>query len=250
MSKFVIPRQASLGAAAAENDGLFLKECFVDTGLIQQTLAIDGAPSIISGRTGSGKSAIFSRIRDTYEHVCDLKPESLSLNFLSDSWILQVLTKQEFDLGLFYQQLWRHVLVVELLKYEKGLENESKTKSFLEMFANMFKDQAQKRRAFEYLTKYGGEFWEDTELRVRHIHEMFEKTLLKEMGASFQTLKAKYNSGQTFTAAENQELVVNARKIVSSIQMQELAQIIDILDDHVFDDKKKQVILIVDDLDS
>jgi hypothetical protein len=249
MAKYVIPRHANIGAAAAENDDDYLSDCFVDTGLISRILSPNNTVSILTGRTGSGKSALFSEIRKNYEHVCELRPESLSLNFLADSWLLQVLTEADFDLGLFYQQLWRHVLVIELLKYEKGLDSETKTKGFISNFPNIFRDNSKKKRAFEYLTKYGGHFWEDTELRVRHIAESFAENVSKEMGIKFKELEAKRASGRNLSISETQELVVNARKIVSALQMQELANIIEILDEDVFDDKKKQVVLVIDDLD-
>lgn len=249
MAKFVIPRQAAIGAAAAENDDAYLADCFVDTGMISQLLSPANSVSILSGRTGSGKSAIISRIKDEQDHVCEVRPESLSLSFLADSWLLKTLSIEEFDLGLFYQQLWRHVIIIELLKYEKGLTDAKKAAGFITQFQNLFRNDSQKKRAFEYLTQYGGTFWEDTELRVRHIAEGFEGSFQSEMGIKFGAMQSKVQNGEKLSVAESKELVVNARKIVNSIQMQELANIIDIMDEHIFDDKKKQVILVIDDLD-
>ncbi len=159
------------------------------------------------------------------------------------------MTDQEFDLDLFYQQLWRHVIVIELLRYEKGLESEAKVRTFLSTLGALFKDNSGKLRAFEYLTKFGGEFWEDTEQRVKHIANTFENNFREAMGANYAALKGKVESGEKFTQSENLEIVTNARKIVNSIQMQELSKIIEILDEHVFDDRKKQVVLLIDDLD-
>lgn len=249
MSKYVIPRHAEIGSAAAENDDVYFTDCFVDTGLISRLLDSNSARSVIVGRTGSGKSAIARKISETHPHVCVIQPESLSLNFLADSWLLNVLTDQDFDLGLFYQQLWRHVIVIELLRYEKGLESESKTRSFISNFSSIFKDNSGKIRAFEYLTEYGGEFWEDTEQRVRHIANNFENNVSHSMGANYAAIKGKVEAGEKVSHNESVELVSNARKIVNSFQMQELSKIIDILDDHVFDDRKKQVVLLIDDLD-
>ncbi len=249
MPKVVIPIQSTLGTAAAENDDFYFSECFVDTGLIDQLLSPLSAQSIVAGRTGSGKSAILRKIEETSEHVCILNPETLSLGFLADSWLLNFLTTKDVDLGLFYQQLWRHVLVIELLRYEKNLESEYKVKSFIQSFSDIFKDNTAKLRAFEYLTKYGGQFWEDTELRVRHIAQAFEDNLSAEMGASFAGIRSKIEAGSNVSQTESSEIISNARKIVNSIQMQELSKIIDILNEDVFDDKKRQVILLIDNLD-
>lgn len=84
---------------------------------------------------------------------------------------------------------------------------------------------------------------------MRHITESFANNVSREMGLKFKELEAKRSSGKNLSSSETQELVVNAKKIVSALQMQELANLIDILDEDVFDDKKKQVVLVIDDLD-
>ncbi|AOF99259.1 KAP family P-loop domain protein [Blastomonas sp. RAC04] len=249
MANIVIPRYADLGKAAAEDDDDYFSDCFVDTGIIDRILANNSSTSVLVGRTGSGKSAIIRRIKETHDNVCELHPDNLSLAYLADSWLLKFLTDQNFDLSLFYQQLWRHVLVVELLRFYEKLDSANKSKTFLAKLNNLFKDNSGKQKAMEYLTKYGGDFWSDTDERIRHITEEFQKQVETEAGAAFKGVETKYRRGETIGRHEAKELVSKAQKITSSVQMQELAKIIDILDEDIFTDRMKRVILVIDDLD-
>lgn len=245
----VVPRYADLGKASAEFDDEYFENCFVDTGLIPRLLSESSATSIIVGRIGSGKSALIRKIRERQPNVIQVNPEDLSLAYMADSWLLNFLTENEFDLGLFYQQLWRHVLVVELLKHHEGLDSESKSSQFLSRIVGMFKDNSGKKKAMEYLTRYGGTFWSDTDERIRKITDDFERQVEGESGANFKGILAKYKRGEKVGRHETKELVSNAQKIVSSVQMRELAQIIDILDEDIFNDRMQKTILVIDDLD-
>ncbi|KLE31338.1 hypothetical protein AAW01_06935 [Aurantiacibacter gangjinensis] len=162
---------------------------------------------------------------------------------------MKFLTENDFDLSLFYQQLWRHVLVVELLKHKEGLDNQNKANYFLAKIADLFQDNSGKQRAFEYLNKYGGTFWSDTDERVRSITNEFERQVENEAGAGYKALATKYRRGEKIGRHETKELVSTAQKIVNSVQMRELSKIIDILDEDIFTDKQRKTVLVIDDLD-
>jgi ABC-type glutathione transport system ATPase component len=212
MANLIIPRYADLGKASAEDDDEYFDDCFVDTGLIERLLSRDSSVSVIVGRTGSGKSALVRRIRETHENVLEINPENLSLGYLSDSWLLRVLTEEEFDLGLFYQQLWRHVIVVELLRYYEQLDSKSKSETFLNQIYQLFSDNAGKKEALQYLEQYGGQFWSDTDERIKRIADDFERQVEQEYGAKYKILSAKYKRGDKFARHESKELVSTAKK--------------------------------------
>jgi hypothetical protein len=249
VANLVIPRYADLGKAAAEDDDEYFSECFVDTGFIRRILDPTSSYSILVGRTGSGKSAIIKRIKETHDNVCTINPENLSLGYMADSWLLQFLTENNFDLSLFYQQLWRHVLVVELLRFYEGLDDDAKSRTFVDRVKDLFKENTGKKKAFEYLTRYGGEFWSDTDERVKNITEEFQRQIQEEAGALLKPIEYKFKRGETIGRHETKELVSKAQKIASSIQMQELAKIIEILDEDIFTDRMKKTVLVIDDLD-
>jgi hypothetical protein len=250
VSNVIIPRYTDLGKAAAEDDDEYFPDCFIDTGLIDRLLSGTSSVSIVVGRTGSGKSGIIRRIRETHDNVLEVHPENLALGYLADSWLLQFLTEENFDLSLFYQQLWRHVIVVELLRFYEGLDNRQRAETFLSKIQGLFRDNSGKKDAMGYLEQYGGSFWSDTDERVKRITDDFERQIDVEAGGKLKALETKYRRGEKIGRHETKELISHAHKIVSAVQMQKLARIIDILDEDIFVDKMKKTLLVIDDLDA
>jgi hypothetical protein len=247
--KAIIPRQANIGMSAAEADNEYFVDCFVETIDADAVISFSDPRCIVIGRTGGGKSAILRWIEGTKERVLRLKPESLSLNFLSDRWILQFLTQNDLSLHLFYQQLWRHVLVVELLRYEKQLSEQAKSESFIAQFKDRFIKNERKKKAFDYLIDSGGKFWVDTEERIRTIVDRLESDIETRMGLKISDFEAMVRANDSKVAELTREIVNNAKRVVNSQQMQELGEIINILDEDIFTDRKRQTFLIIDDLD-
>ena len=60
---FVIKRGLRIGDLEAETDADLLSTCFVDNGDLELLLDVQRPESIIIGRTGSGKSALFLQIQ-------------------------------------------------------------------------------------------------------------------------------------------------------------------------------------------
>lgn len=105
----------SLGASAAENEFRDLDNYFVETSEFLRTLR--GEATIVSGRKGSGKTAIFFMTRDAIRpkrntQVTDLKPESHQLTLFRQELLKLV------DLGVFDHTLaafWYFVFLSEML---------------------------------------------------------------------------------------------------------------------------------------
>jgi hypothetical protein len=86
--KFKFRRHSTVGAAAAEEDGKFLGQCFVDTGDIATLSNCKEPNRIVLGRTGVGKSALLIKLIEEKEAIV-INPESLSFNYLTNSTILK-----------------------------------------------------------------------------------------------------------------------------------------------------------------
>ncbi|NSZ75651.1 P-loop ATPase, Sll1717 family [Agrobacterium tumefaciens] len=105
----------SLGASAAENEFRDLDDYFVETSEYLRT--VRGEATIVSGRKGSGKTAIFFMARDAVRpkrntQVTDLKPESHQLTLFRQELLKLV------DLGVFDHTLaafWYFVFLSEML---------------------------------------------------------------------------------------------------------------------------------------
>jgi hypothetical protein len=108
-------QKLSLGASSAENEFSTLQEYFVETSEYVRTLR--GEISVVSGRKGSGKTAIFFQVRDRFLEsrnsvVVDLKPESHQLSLFRQE-LLKIL-----DAGIFDHTIaafWYLVILSEIL---------------------------------------------------------------------------------------------------------------------------------------
>jgi hypothetical protein len=120
----------SLGSSAAENEFRDLGRYFVETS--EFIRARRGEASIVTGRKGSGKTAIFFQVRDNFRNVrdtivTDLKPESHQLS-LFRSELLKVGDEGIFDHTI--AAFWYFVVLSEvLLTIHRSLDYRSKMDS-------------------------------------------------------------------------------------------------------------------------
>lgn len=120
-------QQLSFGASAAENEFRELKNYFVETS--EYLRAARGEARIITGRKGSGKSAIFFSIRDFLRTdkskiVVDLKPESHQLSSFREQLVS---TGNAGILDHTISAFWQFLILSEiLLTIYKKIEIRSK----------------------------------------------------------------------------------------------------------------------------
>ena len=105
-----------IGAADAESDQAFLRDCFIDTGELDLLMNCEDHRRIVLGRTGAGKTALFSQLLERTNRAINVKPESLALAYISNSTILQFVHELGVSLDIFFKLLWRHVFTVEVIK--------------------------------------------------------------------------------------------------------------------------------------
>ena len=250
----VLKRGMGVGQMSAEQDHKFLSNCFVETGQPGQVCDIDNPSAIVLGRTGSGKSAALIHIHDTNENVAQVDPENLSFNFISNSTIIRYFEDLGIDLNVFYQLLWRHVLVVELLKLKKEFYDQESAKKWFAGIYNALNRNPKRQAALKYLTRFSSQFWLDTEKRVREVVSTIETSLEEKIGMSADALKLKLdaNSGSTAKQAQQEtaEIINKAQQVVNSVQIQELSELLNFLAEDIFDDKKAHYYLLIDDLDT
>lgn len=98
---FRFRKNDNIGSADAESDEQFLRECFVDTGDLEVLRDLNRGQRIIVGRTGSGKSALIRTLAAREDHVIELKPEELALNFLGNSAVLRFFEEAGTHLDVF-----------------------------------------------------------------------------------------------------------------------------------------------------
>lgn len=105
-----------LGSSAAENESQQLNQYFVETAEFSRALRAEGA--VISGRKGSGKSAVFLQVAEhfkgVYPTVCvvDLRPASHDLSEMREA-LASVMSAGIFDHTI--AAFWQYILYTEIL---------------------------------------------------------------------------------------------------------------------------------------
>ena len=254
--RFRFRRTDTIGAAAAEDDGGFLKDCFVDTGALQLLEDIGDRRRIVLGRTGAGKSALLAILEQRRTgQVIRLSPEHLALTYVANSTILNFFGSIGVNLDPFFKLLWRHVLTVEILTHHFEHSAEP-SKSLIERLRALFMGQSKHdkdmRKAIQYLEEWGKSFWQDTEFRVKEITSHVETKLNAELKATLgpkaAAVSGSAKSADRFTEEEKSELVSRGQDIISKAQVQDLHKVLRLLDS-VLTDKQHGYYVIADGLD-
>lgn len=250
----VVKRNMTIGAISAEEDTYFLDRCFVETDHSAQLADARNPKCIALGRTGSGKSAALIRIKEGKLNSVQIDPEALSLNYISNSTIIKYLDGLGINLDIFYQLLWRHVIVVELLKLKKHFHDEISANRWLANILDSLKPNRKRQAALQYLQKFGSSFWLDTEARVREVVQNIESSIESKVGFKLDSyfMSPEFQSGSSMREDKQvvTEIINKAQQAVNSVQLQELNEVIEFLSEDVFNDRQQIYYLIIDDLDT
>ena len=238
----------TLGANAAEDDAQYLETCFVDTGQLNVLLDFQDPRRIVVGRTGSGKTALLLQLKSHSDHAIYVLPESLSLNYIANSTIIQFLTELGVNLDVFYKLLWRHIFAVEFFKERFGICDQNAKQHFLARILEPRTVKRKRDRVLSYITRFGDSFWEDTDYRTREITTKFDNELNGALKGAIHGISLEVGGAKKLSAEQTSEITQRCQEVVNSIQVQELAEIIDLVNE-VLDDPQKPMLIIIDRLD-
>lgn len=245
-----IKKGLKVGELEAEADKKYLDYAFIDNGTLNLLIDTNEHASIIVGRTGAGKSALIYKISVTVENSIYLDPNNISINFLENSNIIQFLTELGIKLDLFYRLLWRHIIVLELIKKRYHIKNQKENLNFLHRISSWGgKSNPKRQLAINYFREWGEKFWQDTEEHIKEITDKFTSDIKSAIKTSnipinFSLEGAKSLSGETKTEIRNL-----ANKAVNQIQIQKLNEVLDALEEEAFDDDQKKYHILIDKLD-
>lgn len=247
---FRFRRNAKVGEAAAEMDDEFLFASFYDTGDYELLHDTRKPPRIVVGRTGAGKTALLRLLKRQEEHVIEIDPENLSLNFIANNDVIRFFERIGLKLDLFYGLLWRHVFTVELLHSKYQLNTEEKTRSFVAQLLERFRSKdAARERALRYIKDWGDKFWIETEYRVKEFTAKLEAELKASAGVDVDYAKASMDGGIKLSEEQKREIVHRGQQVVNGVQVKELSEVISYLNDEVFTDPQKPYYVVIDRLD-
>lgn len=249
-STFIFHKQEKIGLLDARDDKENLLENFIDTGDYYFVRKFDKPERFILGRTGSGKTALITKLIADEKHVISIEPESLSLIYISNTTIIKELNKLGVNFDLMFRYLWRHVLAVEVLNdYYKSNDPEAKD------IVNRLKDKFRKFNPHNnqstgliYLDNYGSSFWENTQTRIKEIVSTFENSIDSELGSSVPHLLAKVKAQKALTEEQRGEVVRRAQNVINETQVKGLAEILHSLNDAI-DNRRENYYIVIDRLD-
>jgi hypothetical protein len=240
----------TIGDPSAESDAEFLSVCFVDNGSLGRLRSCDDHRGIVVGRTGAGKTALLRRLAETEERVVVLDPHDIALKHLADSTIIRFFESLGVNMDLFYQALWRHVFVVELIKMRFGLDSEDAKLKAVDQIRFKFLRKTQKLRALEYLNEFGSRFWETTEERIKEATSKVESELKSVGGINIGVLaRAGLEGSVKLTDEQKREFIEHGKDVVNKLQLSQLSLLMDGLDEELFTDPEKRYYIVIDRLD-
>ncbi len=246
----------SIGGEQAEADPL-LMEAFYESD-DYRTLASKGDPRcFVIARTGSGKSAVLQRLEEeNSEHVVRVAPEDLSLNYITNLGVMRYLDDLGINLDPLFIALWKHVLLVELIRHRYKVDSHAAKLNFITTLREKIKRDPGKRAALDYLEEFQDRFWVEADERVREITEKFEEKINKEAkgtisGGGDLTATAVVGKGvaDTFSTETRRELVDRFKRIVNDTQMARLNKMLKVLDEDILDSVQNFTYVVIDDLD-
>jgi hypothetical protein len=239
----------NLGGEQAEADPL-LDEAFVEWAGYSAVESRRNARCFFVGRTGSGKSAVLQRIEEVHpEHVVRINPEDLSLPYIIDLGVIRHLASLNVHLDPLFIALWKHVLLVEIIKHRYKVDSPAKKRNVLEALRETVRRDSSKQAALEYLDEFGESFWCDTHERVREITTNFEHKVEKVAGVDFGGAQLGIGGIESGGTSVRSEQVDTYQRLVNETQLPRLNKMIAVLNDEILSSSQHFTYVVVDDLD-
>jgi hypothetical protein len=242
----------TLGGEQAEADPL-LDEAFLETGFYRVLESPQDPRCFLIGRTGAGKSAALQHLEKVNsEHVVRITPEDLSLPYITDLQVFRFLDSLDVNLDLLWIALWKHVLLVEIIKKRYLVNSAAAKQRFMAQLKEKLARDQGKRAALDYLEEFEGRFWCEADQRVRDITESFTSKIEAEarasgsVGVATGTLGAKLSEQQD--EVTRTELADRFQRIVNSTQLARLNKMMSVLDEDILDEQHFTYV-VIDDLD-
>lgn len=243
----------NLGGEAAEADRL-LDDAFYET---SDYLVIESKTDprcFIVGRTGAGKSAALKRLEEVNPgHVIRINPIDLSLPYITNLQAIRYLDSLEVNLDNFWNVLWRHVLLVEIIRHRYKVDSADAKNNVLSALRDKLQNDKTKQAALAYLDEFEGRFWCEADERVRDITDTLTERINAEGGLSAGgpggRVTAAAGVSRESTSESRAQQVDRFQRIINESQLARLNKMIDVLDDHILESPHDYRYVVIDDLD-
>lgn len=244
----------NIGGDQAEADPL-LDEAFYESGHFKALADRLDPRCFVVGRTGSGKSAALRRLAEVNpEKVIRIVPEDLSLPYITNLDVVQKLQALGVDLQNFWKALWRHVLIVEVIRHRYRIDSAETKQTVLQTLRDKIARNPGKKLALAYLDEFEGRFWAETDERVREITTTLTQRVAGAAAGSgglptVASAKASAESSTEREVSERVELQHRYQRIVNETQLARLSKMMEVLDEDVLSAPQDFTYIVIDDLD-
>lgn len=223
----IIEYDTRVGNIDAENDDDFLFQCFVDNRALSIALDVKSPGSLISGRTGSGKTALLKYIEKNKKNS-RISPSEMAMEYISNSDIFRFLNDIGADLDILFQTIWKHILCLEYIRIRHSIVDVGKSKNWFGSLLTWFKGDSEKR-AVSYLSEWESKFWISIDENVREIVGKLENQISAEIAIDIDRVKTRAGYGRNMSLEQKSEIIARARKIIDGSQLRDLSKVLDLL---------------------
>ncbi len=177
----------------------------------------------------------------------------MALPYITNLQVIRYLDALEINLDTFWTTLWKHVLLVEIIRHRYRIDSPVAKQNFLANLRDRVKRDQAKRAALDYLDEYEGRFWCEADERVREITDKFTKRFDAEGGVDVGAGPARFKGGgkgASETSSETRAQHVDRfQRIVNDTQLARLYKMMTVLDEEVLDSAQHYTYVVIDDLD-
>jgi hypothetical protein len=249
MAKRQVESGFNLGIEQAEADAL-LDDAFYESGDYRLIASRTDRHCFVVGRTGAGKSAALLHLEDVEaDHVVRINPEDLSLPYIADLHVFRYLDGLGVHLDLFWIALWKHVLLVEIIRKRYGVNTPEAKQKFFDSLRDRVRRDPGKQAALDYLDEFEGKFWCEADQRVCEITESFTQKINAEAKAPLGSASFSVGAGDEHSRATRAEEAERYQRIVNETQLARLNSMMKVLNDEILDKDQYFQYIVIDDLD-
>jgi hypothetical protein len=115
--------------------------------------------------------------RPVLTRSCGLHLRTCLLPYITNLGVARQLLRLGVHLEVFLKALWKHVIIVEILRHRYDVTTPEQKLNMLQAFRERFKRDPAKMKALDYLDEFGDKFWCEADERVKQIAESFERKI-------------------------------------------------------------------------
>ncbi len=166
---------------------------------------------------------------------------------------IKYLDSLAINLDTFWNTLWKHVLIVEIIKSRYKVDSADSKNNVLATIREKIKNDRTKQAALAYLDEYEGRFWCETDERIRDITDQFANRISAEAGGELGlggvTAKAGASRDTEVSVVSTAQQVDRFQRVVNDTQLARLNKMITVLDENILASPHDFRYVVIDDLD-